>query len=267
VTSNVNANVRGGPGTNYHVVGGLAEGESAPVTGRNTDSSWWQINYQGSAAWIADSVVTANQAAFNAPVVSAPPPPPTNTPVPPTATSPPPPTAAPTNPPAPSTGLWADQTTVSAGQCTTLHWDFPGIKKFYIALGYGYDKEGRAGTDSQLVCPSVTTQYATTVVKLDNSQEYPSLTISVNGSGCGDPYITQFAPTTYQVAAGTPFSIFWAVDCAKTVRLIQIGGAEEPVSGHGQKIDVTISQSTTFQLKIEKNSGGFVYTSFRVEVH
>ena len=75
VTANVNANVRSGPGTNYPVVGGLMTGESALVTGRNGDASWWQINLQGQSAWIANSVVTANAQAANAPVVSAPPPP------------------------------------------------------------------------------------------------------------------------------------------------------------------------------------------------
>ena len=107
VMANVEANVRSGPGTNYSVVGLLSEGASAPVTGRNADSSWWQINYQGSTAWIADSVATANPPAYNAPVASAPPPPPaTSTPVPPTSV---PTVPAPTNPPPPATGLWADQ--------------------------------------------------------------------------------------------------------------------------------------------------------------
>ncbi len=263
VTADVNANVRSGPGTNYPVVGMLTEGTSAPVTGRNADSSWWQINYQGSAAWIADSVATANAAAYNAPVVSAPPPPPTNTPVPPT---PIPTVAAPTATPAPTTGLWADQMSLGAGQCTTLHWDYANMKAFYISLAFGADKQQRPTTGSEQVCPSVTTTYQTTVVKPDGGQELPSLTINVSGGGCGDPYITRFAPTTYDVQAGQPFSIFWDVDCAKTVHFIRVGGAEEPVGGHSQRIDVTIDKDTVFQLKVGKNSGGFVYASFEVNV-
>jgi uncharacterized protein YraI len=263
VTANVNANVRSGPGTNYPVVGGLAEGETASVTGRNADSSWWQISYTGRSAWIANSVVTANAQAFNAPVVSAPPPPATSTPLPPTAV---PTSAAPTNTPAPSAGLWADQTNLTAGQCTTLHWNYTNIRAFYISFGFGYDKEGQPGTGTRQVCPSVTTEYKTTVVRSDGTQEFPSLTINVSGGGCGDPYISRFVPTTNDVGAGVPFSIFWDVDCAKSVRFIRVGGAEEPVGGHSSKIDVTINRDTTFQLKVEKNNGGFVYASFTVNV-
>jgi hypothetical protein len=265
VTANVNANVRSGPGTNYSVVGSLAEGQSAPVTGRNSDSSWWQINYQGSAAWIADSVATANQPAYSAPIVSAPPPPPTNTPVPPTATSPPPATAIPTNPPA-TTGLWADQLNVSAGQCTTLHWDYAAARAFYVSLAYGADKEKRDLTGSQQVCPSITTNYETTVVKQDGSQEFPSVTINVGGSGCGDPMIQRFVATTYQVAAGEAFSIFWDVECAKAVRFVHTGVSEEPVGGHSSKVDVRIDKDTLFQLRVDKTSGGSVNASFTVNV-
>ena len=266
VTANVEANVRSGPGTNYAVVGLLAEGASAPVTGRNADSSWWQINYQGTTAWIADSVATASPPAYNAPIVSAPPPPPaTSTPVPPTP-APTAPAPAPTNPPAPSSGLWADQTNLSAGQCTTLHWDYATMKAFYISLAYGADKDQRPTTGSEQVCPSVTTNFATTVVKPDSSQEHPSLTINVGGAGCGDPVITRFAPTTYVVSAGQPFSIFWDVDCANTVHFIQEGGGEQAVGGHDKRIDITIDKDTLFKLKVGKNNGGTVNASFTVDV-
>jgi uncharacterized protein YraI len=259
VTANANANVRGGPGTNYYVVGVLREGESASVTGRNADSSWWQISFQGSSAWIANSVVTANDQAYNAPVASAPPPPATNTPIPPTATPPP------TNTPAPTTGLRIDQTTLSAGQCTTLRWDFDNIKAILIVFGFGYDKEGVDGHNTRQVCPSVTTTYKADVVKQDSSTETHEVTVNVSGSGCGDPVVKQFDPTTYNEAAGKPFSIFWKVDCAKSVKFIQGGGAEQAVGGYDSK-EVTINADTVFKLKIEKNNGGFVYASFTVKI-
>jgi uncharacterized protein YraI len=258
VTADVNANVRGGPGLNYYVIGSLNEGQSAVVTGRNADSSWWQISYQGSAAWIANSVVTANAQAANVPVASAPPPPPTSTSVPPTATPAPSATSAPT------TGFWADQTSLSAGQCTALNWNLTNIKAVYVSFGFGYDKQGVAGQGSQQVCPSVTTNYEALIVKPDNSQETRTVTINVSGGGCGDPIIRQFAPTTYEVPAGKPFSIFWDVECAKSVRFVRVGGAEEPVTGKGSKIDVTVQDDTTFQLKVEKTGGGYVYASFKI---
>jgi hypothetical protein len=262
VTANVEANVRSGPGTNYTVVGGLGTGEKAPVTGRNADSSWWQISYQGGVAWIADSVSTANQAAYGVPVAEAPPPPPpTSTSVPPTATPAP---QLPTNPPAPVSGLSADQTNLNAGQCTELRWDFPGMKAFYISLGYGYDKEVKPTTSSYMVCPSITTTYETTVVRPDDTQDFPSLTINVSGGGCGDPYITRFSPTTDRVSAGQPFSIFWDVDCAKAVYYIREGGGEEPVGGHDKRIDVTINKDTLFQLKVKRSNGDTHNASFTV---
>lgn len=266
VTANVNANVRGGPGTNYHVAGGLGEGESALVTGRNANSSWWQISYQGRAAWVADSVVTANSLAHNAPVASAPPPPPTDTPVPSTATPPPTATSGPSGTPIPTTGFRVDQTSLNAGQCTTLRWDFDNIKAIHVVLGYGYDEEGIAGHGTSQVCPSITTTYKARVIKNDNSQQTHEVTVNVNGGGCGDPWITRFVPTAYDVKAGQKFSVFWDVECAKTVRYIKGGGGEQAVAGNGKRIDETIDSDTTFKLKVEKNGGGFVYASFVVKV-
>jgi uncharacterized protein YraI len=274
VTANVNANVRSGPGTNYLVVGGLAEGASAAVTGRNTDNSWWQINYEGRAAWIAGSVVTANTQAFNAPVVSAPPPPPTNTPLPPTATSPATATPGPSATPIPTSGFRVDQTNLSAGQCTTLRWDFGGIKAIFLSFGLGYDEEGQPGHGTRQVCPSVTTTFKARVVKTDGSQQIHELTVNVSGSGCGDPYITRFVPTTDEVPLdpdrdediSKPFSVFWDVDCAKSVRYIKGDGPEQAVTGHGSSISERITGDTTFKLRVEKHSGGFVVASFVVRL-
>jgi hypothetical protein len=104
------------------------------------------------------------------------------------------------------------------------------------------------------------------VVKTDNSQETFQVTANVSGTSCGDPYITQFAPTAYEVAANQPFSVFWQVDCAKGVWYIKGGNPEQPVPGNGQKIDETITADTTFRLKVAKNSGGDVFASFTVRV-
>lgn len=259
VTANLNANVRSGPGTDYPVVGGLQEAESARVSGRNADSSWWQIEYQGGTAWIAAVVVTANAAAHNAPVVSAPLPPPTNTPLPPTAT------AAPANTPAPTTGLRVDHTTLSAGQCTTLRWDFGGIKAVYIIFGFGYSEEGVGGHGNRQVCPSVTTTYKARIVNNDNSEDTHEITVNVSGSACGDPVVDRFVSTTYDVEVDEPFSIFWEVRCAQNVWLI-IGDDQQSVKADDKKISLRISANTTFRLKIEKNDGSFVYASFTVRI-
>ncbi len=107
-------NLRGGPGTNYEIVGSLPGGSSYPATGQN--SGWYTIIYQGQTAWVSASVTTITGPCGNVPFVEAPSPTgqtgqtgPTSTP-PPTTTGPsstPPPTVEgqappPTAPPPPT---------------------------------------------------------------------------------------------------------------------------------------------------------------------
>jgi len=68
-------NVRTGPGTNYSVLGVAAPGASAEVSGKSSDSAWWQINistqYTASGlGWVSASYVTT-QNTENVPVVDA----------------------------------------------------------------------------------------------------------------------------------------------------------------------------------------------------
>jgi hypothetical protein len=49
-------NVRSGPSTDFEVLGRLEPGETAVVTGKYAD--WWQIDYDGTEAWVANWVVT-----------------------------------------------------------------------------------------------------------------------------------------------------------------------------------------------------------------
>lgn len=76
VTANLNANVRKGPGTVYDAVGALLTGQSAPVAGKNADSTWWYITFvsgPGGYAWIAASTVTANCVPASVSIIAAPP--------------------------------------------------------------------------------------------------------------------------------------------------------------------------------------------------
>ena len=92
ITVNSAMNIRGGPGTNYNVIGSANVGQRFPVTGKNPAGDWWQINFNGQTGWVFAQLVTGEntdgvQVAANIPA----PPQPTNTPVP-----------APTNTPAPA---------------------------------------------------------------------------------------------------------------------------------------------------------------------
>jgi uncharacterized protein YraI len=86
-------NLRGGPGTDYTRLGYLEPQTQAPITGRYED--WWQIQYEGSPAWVYGELVTPENA-DGVPQVE-PPAAPTSPPVP---TSPPATAAPPTEPPA-----------------------------------------------------------------------------------------------------------------------------------------------------------------------
>ena len=44
--------VRRGPARIYEVMGELETGQQHPVTGRNFDGSWWQIEYEGQPGWV-----------------------------------------------------------------------------------------------------------------------------------------------------------------------------------------------------------------------
>ncbi|MCC7360450.1 MAG: SH3 domain-containing protein [Anaerolineales bacterium] len=73
------ANVRGGPGTNYDVIGGIKAGDTAPVIGMNAARTWYAIDF-GSAlegrAWVSGQVATYAGDDADLPVIAAPPPPP-----------------------------------------------------------------------------------------------------------------------------------------------------------------------------------------------
>ncbi len=66
-------NLRGGPGTEYNTIGTLPFGTSAPIVGRNQDSSWWLISAgDGLFAWVAANLVTASNVSDEIPVVTIP---------------------------------------------------------------------------------------------------------------------------------------------------------------------------------------------------
>lgn len=80
-----NMNIRGGPGTNYPVVGAGAPGDTAKILGKNDDGSWLQIGVPTVAdgvAWIYGPLVQIDGSVDAIAVAQAPPPPPTPTPVP-----------------------------------------------------------------------------------------------------------------------------------------------------------------------------------------
>ena len=117
--------VRAGPGTNYQQLGELPFGAIVEATGRSADGRWWQIVYQGKAAWISADYVVASQEAYALPVTSAAPqpaipsPPPAAQPPPPPPLSPPPPPPPPQPPVAPQPAPSQPSAPPAAGGCPT----------------------------------------------------------------------------------------------------------------------------------------------------
>jgi hypothetical protein len=103
---------------------------------------------------------------------------PTNTPTPEptsTATVGPTETAAPTPILVPDPGFRADRTTLTAGECTVLHWDVDGVRAVFL------NGAGRPGHSSEEVCPEVSRTYTLRVVTPDGHEASHSLDIRVLG--------------------------------------------------------------------------------------
>ena len=94
VTINNNMNVRGGPGTNYPIIGTSSPGQQYLITGMNPAGDWWEIDFDGSDGWVYGPLVNATNGESVRVVTRIPPTPrpptPTRTsrPVPPTTTVP-----------------------------------------------------------------------------------------------------------------------------------------------------------------------------------
>ncbi len=75
-------NVRGGPGTDYPVVGAMASGDNFRIVARNKAGDWWQIRLPNEAlGWVYNAIVKIKGDTTNIPVaVNVPAPPPTPTP-------------------------------------------------------------------------------------------------------------------------------------------------------------------------------------------
>ncbi len=73
-----NMNVRGGPGTNYPVIGSGPAGASSTLVGRNADSSWLQVQYPPSSdntGWVYAKLVQVSADVGTVDVVQVAPPP------------------------------------------------------------------------------------------------------------------------------------------------------------------------------------------------
>jgi uncharacterized protein YraI len=63
-------NIRSGPGTQFQILETANQGDAMQITGRNQNSTWWQICcVEGLAGWVANSVVTTKGNLNTVPIV------------------------------------------------------------------------------------------------------------------------------------------------------------------------------------------------------
>lgn len=137
-------NLRSGPGTTYNQIGEVYECDCLAVY--NSTGEWLNIAApDGRSAWIAAEFTRTglNSSCEVSHTVNA--------------------------------HFRADQYSLSAGGCTFLRWDVDGIKAVYL------DRTGRAGHDSQEVCPAQTQTFTLKVVLANNQVECNRVTIQVSG--------------------------------------------------------------------------------------
>ena len=128
VAVDVTLNVRSGPGTEFDKVGSIPPGSAVEITGRNADSSWWQIRYPtaaGGLAWVSSDYGTAYKVE-EVPLVEAPIP------------------AQPAETPAPAETTPAPQAEQSQYQFSPTDWHM-GELNSAIGLFYGHIKDAASG--------------------------------------------------------------------------------------------------------------------------
>lgn len=171
VTAKIGLNVRAGPGTNYPVIGRMAENEMAEIIGRVEAVGWWQIVFLSASSkrgWVAanEQFTTATQA-DNVPVVEAPPLPDNAQPI------------APTNPDLPTINSFtAERNAIVAGESVVLSWDLENATAAF--LRYNEVEEGVVSPGNKSVSPTADTVY-TLVARNEAGESTAQVTISVSG--------------------------------------------------------------------------------------
>jgi hypothetical protein len=72
VLASTRINIRSGPGTNYGVLDVLPLGETVPVTGRNDETTWWQIQFNTRSGWVFAELTYPEGDCENVPFAAAP---------------------------------------------------------------------------------------------------------------------------------------------------------------------------------------------------
>ncbi len=169
VVAKVGLNIRAGPSTSSPVIGRLAQGQAAEITGRDEFSAWWQIIFitdGGDRGWVAAN--TEFSTASNAgavPVVGA------STQ---SGAAPAPAAEKPT-----IFRFTADRNTIAVGEKVILSWDLGNAKEAF--LRYNGVEEGVVAPGTKTVSPNRDITYQL-VARNDAGETTADLSINVTGS-------------------------------------------------------------------------------------
>lgn len=231
VTAIGQVNVRFGPSTNFNPpLGVMFPGQSAPVTGRLSDATWYRVVFNGQEGWVFSQLVSPF-CIDNVPVVPAPPPP-----------------AGPTPGPG-NANFTASATNIAPGQCVTLSWNVTEVAAVYLSDGvYQYPV---GGVDSRQFCPTQTTTYTLTVTRRDGSSFQQSITVTVGAAPpVNDP---NFRADAYSLNPGQCTTMRWNVGNVRAV-FFWDGTNQQGVGGNDSR-QVCPLNTTTYRLQVIGNDG------------
>ena len=176
---NDHANIRSGPGLDYPIVATLQPSVTAPITGRNDDESWWQIDLNNVSGWVIGQLIeTLGMTTSVQPRQAAPPP--TGTPSPQPSVS----AKAVATPPAPAPAAQAQAAVVRPTATTAALQTGRGCN-----TGAGYDLLPRDGPASDR--PDRMHGDLNLALRGYSSTDAPATLIGYNGAS--DPNAPQLA--------------------------------------------------------------------------
>lgn len=223
-------NVRSGPSTQFEPpIGTLFTGQTAQVTGRLSDNSWYRIIFGNREGWVFGQIVQTS-CMQNVPVVPPPPLPPGPTPV------------------ANQANFVATPAIVTPPQCSTLSWNVTEVAGVWL-IRDGY-QEGVGGADSRTVCPTVTSTYTLLVQRRDGSTFQQSVTVNVNAAQPNDP---NFRADAYSVNPGSCTTLRWNINGVRAV-FFWDGGNQQGVGGNDSR-QVCPLNTSTYRLQVIGGDG------------
>ena len=166
--------VRGGPGTDYLILGKLAPDTSVVAIGRSADAAWLLIT-DPQHGWVSASYVILDHPASALPIRL-----PANVvPATPTLTATPTPTGAIAGGPVTGLDFHAEPGALFyAGQCVDLFWNVDGVREVYIS------GQATVGHGRQRVCPKQTTAYQLRVISNDGTAQDAWVSVTAQFNYC-----------------------------------------------------------------------------------